>query len=76
MPARQCSKVDLPDPLGPMTATISPDPTRSEAPRSAGVSPKDLTRFRASMSFTVALVPAAWPALAGWMPPLIARPPA
>ena len=24
MPARQCSKVDLPDPLGPMTATISP----------------------------------------------------
>jgi hypothetical protein len=55
-----------------MTATISPDPTRSEAPRSAGVSPKDLTRFRASMSFTGALVPAAWPALAGWMPPLIA----
>ena len=26
MPARQCSSVDLPDPLGPMTARISPAP--------------------------------------------------
>ena len=37
MPARQCSNVDLPEPLGPMTATISPCRTLSEAPRSAGV---------------------------------------
>jgi hypothetical protein len=33
MPARQCSKVDLPDPLGPMTATISPCRTPSAAER-------------------------------------------
>src|SRR5215472_12947895 len=48
MPARQCSNVDLPDPLGPITATISPCRTLSEAPRSAGVSPNDFTRSRAS----------------------------
>ena len=49
MPARQCSSVDLPDPLGPITATISPGPTAIVAPRSAGVWPNDLTTPRASM---------------------------
>jgi hypothetical protein len=49
MPARQCSNVDLPDPLGPITATISPGPAAIEAPRSAGVWPNDLTTPRASM---------------------------
>src|SRR6266566_638415 len=53
MPARQCSKVDLPDPLGPMTATISPGRTPSEAPRSAGVCPNDFSRSRASMIIAV-----------------------
>ncbi len=49
MPARQCSSVDLPEPLDPITATISPCRTASEAPRSAGVGPNDLTTPRASM---------------------------
>ena len=41
MPARQCSRVDLPEPLGPMTATISPFRTPSDAPRSACVPPNE-----------------------------------
>src|SRR3984893_7518072 len=53
MPARQCSRVDLPDPLGPMTATISPRRTVSEAPRSAGVLPNDRESSRASMIFVL-----------------------
>src|SRR5271165_870209 len=53
MPARQCSRVDLPEPLGPMTATISPGRTPSEAPRSAGVSPNERNRSRASTIFVV-----------------------
>ena len=43
MPARQWRSVDLPEPLGPMTATISPRFTARLAPRSAGVSPKEST---------------------------------
>ena len=38
MPARQCSNVDLPEPLGPMTATISPGRTASETPALRGAS--------------------------------------
>ena len=48
MPARQWSSVDLPEPLGPITATISPRFTEKLAPRSAGVSPKESTRSRPS----------------------------
>src|SRR5215469_18047594 len=48
MPARQCSRVDLPDPLGPMIARISPGLTVTLAPRRAGVWPKDLMTSRAS----------------------------
>jgi hypothetical protein len=48
MPARQCSSVDLPDPLGPITASISPASTCTSAPRKAGVWPNDLTTSRAS----------------------------
>ena len=40
IPARQCSRVDLPAPLGPITATTSPAPTATSAPRRAGVWPK------------------------------------
>jgi hypothetical protein len=39
MPERQRSKVDFPQPLGPVTATISPSPTAMSTPRSAGVGP-------------------------------------
>ena len=49
IPARQCSSVDLPEPLGPMTARISPAATDTLAPRSAGVWPKDRTTSRASI---------------------------
>jgi hypothetical protein len=44
MPARQCSRVDLPEPLGPITATISPSSRTMLAPRSAWVGPNDLCR--------------------------------
>ena len=37
-PARQDSSVDLPDPEGPVTATISPGSSSSETPRRASVS--------------------------------------
>ena len=60
MPARQCSSVDLPDPLGPMTARISPWAALTVAPRSAGVWPNDFTTPRASM------IAPALPATAGW----------
>ena len=46
MPARQWSRVDLPEPLGPITARISPRATDTLAPRRAGVSPKDRTASR------------------------------
>ncbi len=49
VPARQCSSVDLPEPLGPITARISPSATDRLAPRRAGVWPKDKYRSRASM---------------------------
>src|SRR5436190_13299149 len=49
MPARQCSKVDLPEPLGPMMARISPRFTPTVAPRSAGVWPNDFSTSLASM---------------------------
>src|SRR5215470_3229771 len=49
MPAIQCSRVDLPDPLGPMIARISPWLVATLAPRSAGVWPKDLRTSRASI---------------------------
>src|SRR6266540_3046740 len=48
MPARQCNSVDLPEPLGPMIARISPRATTRLAPRSAGVAPKDSRASRAS----------------------------
>ena len=48
MPARQCRSVDLPEPLGPMTARISPSRIDRFAPRRAGVSPKSNTTSRAS----------------------------
>ena len=57
IPARQCSSVDFPDPLGPMTATISPLATPSDAPRSAGVLPNDSDRSTASMNFPDAPCP-------------------
>jgi hypothetical protein len=41
--------VDFPDPLGPITATISPAATLTDAPRSAGVGPKDFSTPRASI---------------------------
>jgi hypothetical protein len=44
MQARQCSRVDFPDPLGPMTARISPRLTPMVAPHNAGVWPKLFTR--------------------------------
>ena len=50
MPARQCSSVDLPEPLGPMTARISPAATDTLGPRRAGVWPNDLAISRASIS--------------------------
>jgi hypothetical protein len=40
------SSVDLPEPLGPITATISLSPTAMLAPRNAGVSPYDLCSSR------------------------------
>ncbi len=49
MPARQCSSVDLPEPLGPMMARISPAAAPTLASRSAGVWPNDLTTSRASI---------------------------
>ncbi len=49
MPAMQCSSVDLPEPLGPMIAMISPPDTVSVAPASAGVWPKDLCASLASI---------------------------
>jgi len=42
IPARQWSSVDLPEPLGPMTATISPGAIVKSMPRSASVGPKRL----------------------------------
>src|SRR2546423_11765935 len=50
IPARQCNNVDLPDPLGPITATISPAATERLEPRNAGVGPNDLKTSRASIS--------------------------
>src|SRR5580704_6877463 len=50
MPARQCSRVDLPDPLGPIMARISPAATETLAPRSAGVVPNERCRSVASMA--------------------------
>src|SRR5690349_21672602 len=44
MPARQCSRVDLPEPDGPITATASPARIRTLASTSAGVGPKDNRR--------------------------------
>jgi hypothetical protein len=44
MPARQCSKVDLPEPEGPITATISPSRTWMVASWRAGVVPNVLRR--------------------------------
>ncbi len=41
MPARQCRRVDLPEPLGPITARISPVATATLAPRRAGVAPNE-----------------------------------
>ena len=82
MPARQCSSVDLPDPLGPITATISPAPAASEAPRSAGVWPNDLTTPRASMTVAglAATATSPWPAPdaslgLGARPPVTGAPP-
>src|SRR3954465_7480958 len=48
MPARIDSRVVLPAPLGPITATSSPRPALSETPRSASRSPERLTRSRAA----------------------------
>ncbi len=49
MPARQYSSVDFPEPLGPITATISPGATARLAPVRAGVRPKDQYTSRASI---------------------------
>src|SRR5258708_35193894 len=71
MPARQYSRVDLPEPLGPITARTSPRFTETLAPRSAGVSPKENTRSRASM-----ITPPTWTAeelFAPFMTPLPPR---
>src|SRR5215211_8663639 len=48
MPARIDSRVVLPAPLGPITATSSPRPALSDTPRSAWRSPKRFTRPLAS----------------------------
>jgi hypothetical protein len=69
MPARQSSSVDLPDPLGPMTARISPWAALTVAPRSAWVWPNDFTTPRASM------IAPGWPATAVWPSALTAAPP-
>src|SRR6266702_2622736 len=50
MPARQCSSVDLPEPLGPMTARISPLVADRLAPASAAVCPNDRCTSRASIT--------------------------
>src|SRR6478735_9863721 len=47
MPARQCSRVDLPDPDGPITASDSPAARSTSTPARAVVDPKRLTRPRA-----------------------------
>jgi hypothetical protein len=39
IPAMQCSSVDLPEPLGPITATTSPASIANSASISAGVAP-------------------------------------
>jgi hypothetical protein len=46
IPARQCSSVDLPDPLGPMTARISPEATDTLAPRAGSGRMTDTGRIR------------------------------
>ncbi len=56
-PARQASRVDLPEPDGPTTATISPAPTARETPRSASVSSSAVwkKRYSSCASRTVAI---------------------
>ncbi len=51
IPARQCSSVDLPEPLGPMMASISPAATDTLAPRNAGVAPNERNSSRPSIPF-------------------------
>ena len=55
MPARIDSRVVLPAPLGPITATSSPRPAESETPRRASRSPKRLTRSRAASAAVTAV---------------------
>src|ERR1051325_10623269 len=55
MPARQCSSVDLPGPLGPMTATISPAPIVTLAPCRACLRPKERWRSTASIRVLMAV---------------------
>ena len=69
IPARQCSRVDLPDPLGPMIARISPRPTATDAPRNAGVWPNDLCTSRAS----IRVPPAATGVFIASVPPLLVQ---
>lgn len=49
----QCSKVDFPEPDGPITATISPASIVRSAPRNASVAPKDLVSSTASKDHRV-----------------------
>ena len=68
IPARQWSSVDLPEPLGPMTATISPAASAKSMPRSASVCPNRLWRSVPSRRATRRRAPsrdAAWSGRAG-----------
>ena len=61
IPARQCSRVDLPEPLGPITATASVRPIATSTPARATVVPNRLTSPRpvstGSFVSAVALIP-------------------
>jgi hypothetical protein len=60
IPARQCRRVDLPEPLGPITATISPGSSSKSMPRSASVWPN---RFRRPSAVRIGAGVRAW----AWM---------
>src|SRR5580658_1456082 len=75
MPARQCMRVDLPEPLGPMMARISPATAERLTPLSAGVWPNDSTMSRASMRESWAPRAAGVPGAADSLTAFICAPP-
>src|SRR3954452_4789650 len=64
MPAMALISVVLPAPLGPITETISPASTTSEASHTAGASPYPIWRLRASSSIGFAQIDADHPGIA------------